>query len=153
MAKKTTKSEHVHNVSPKEMNVKLLLEVMAFINVIAGLALIGIPVFLSGAVLGFPISEPGAIVVSRVAGAAILSLGIVCWMLISEARSRTGKSLVTGMAVFNTLLMLVMVYAITIQNISSPGLWVVVLVYSVLAGWCIRTAINMRIVSIYQKLF
>jgi hypothetical protein len=153
MAKKITKSDHEQNVSPKEMNVKLLLQVMAFINVMAGIAFIVFPVFLSWLVLGVSLSEPAAVVVSRIAGVAVLSLGIVCWMVASEGRSKPGKSLVTGLAIYNTLVMMVMVYSITIQDFTSSGLWVVILLHAILAGWCIRTAINMKIVSGKQRWF
>jgi hypothetical protein len=153
MATKTLKSKRGSSVSPKEMNVKLLLEAMAIINILAGVVMIVFPVFLSGAVLGVSLNEPAAIVVLRVAGVAILSLGIVCWMVASEGRSKPGKSLVTGLAIYNTLIMMIIAYTITIQNFTSPGLWVVILLHAIFAGWCIRTAINFSIVTRNQKLF
>lgn len=151
MAKKTTKPGLEQKVSPKEMNVRLLLEVITYIYVLTGVALVVFPAFVTGAVLGVSLTEPAALVVSRVAGTALLSLGIISWMVASEGRSKPGKSLVTGLAIYNTLIMMVMVYTITLQDFTSAGLWIVILLHALLAGWCIRTAINLNIVTRDQK--
>lgn len=153
MAKKLLKSKQDSTVSPKEMNIKLLLEVMAVFNLLTGLLLILIPAFLPKIVLDISVTDSAFFAMSRVTGTAILSIGIICWMVRRDGKSNAGKGIVTGFAIYNSLMMMVVVYAITIQELSSPGLWAIVLIHSLLAGWCIRTAINMKIVFKYQKLF
>jgi hypothetical protein len=153
MAKKILKTKQDSAVSPREMNVKLLLEAMAVINLITGLMLILVPTFLPKIVLEISVTDSASIAMSRVTGTAILSIGMICWMVRMEGRSKAGKGIVTGLAIYNALLMMVLAYTIIVQGFSTPGLWAFIFLYSVMAGWCIRTSINMKIVSKYQKLF
>jgi len=153
MIKKTMKSEHEPKVSPKEMNVKLLLEAMAVMSLVTGLLLILIPAFLSKIVFDNTPTDPAIFALARITGTAILSIGMICWMVRLEGRSKAGKGLITGLAIYNSLSMMVLAYAVIMQGFSTPGLWTMILIHAVMAGWCIRTTINMKIVSKYQKLF
>ena len=61
-----------------ESNIKPLLFLTAIIETAAGLALAVAPAFSVNILLGTPLSNPAALVVARVAGMALISLGIAC---------------------------------------------------------------------------
>ena len=76
--------------------MKRLLTVTAVIEAGAGLAFLVVPAVVVQLLLGADISGAG-IPLGRVAGAALLVLGVACWVARGDAQSRAAKGLVTAM--------------------------------------------------------
>jgi hypothetical protein len=80
--------------------VKTLHTVAAIIELGAGLALLSFP-STTTVVLGSPLNTPVALTLARVCGAALLSLGIACWLARGDTQNRAARGLVAAMLLYN----------------------------------------------------
>jgi hypothetical protein len=116
---------------------KSLLTVTALIETSTGLALLLSPPLVAGLLLGASPDEPVSLVVSRVAGAALLSLGIGCWLARDDGSSRAGRGLVAAMLFYNSATVAVLAYAAAGAGLAGALLWPTVVLHALLAAWCI----------------
>jgi hypothetical protein len=78
-----------------------LLIVTAAIEAATGAAMIVAPAALASLLLGAALDSSGAMTVARVAGVALLSLGVACWLVRDEGRARGGRAVITAMLLYN----------------------------------------------------
>jgi hypothetical protein len=78
------------------------------IEVGAGLALLLIPSAAVQILLGAPFEAPEALAVARVGGAALLALGVACWLARGDTKSRAARALVAAMLIYNVGVALVL---------------------------------------------
>jgi len=117
--------------------MKNLLVVNAMIEAATGLTLLGLPSLVVSLLLGASFDSPSALVVARVAGAALLSLGVACWLARNDEKSRATVGVVTAMLLYNIAAVSVLTYAGLGVRLSGIGLWPAVLLHTALAAWCI----------------
>jgi len=125
--------------------MKNLLTVTAGIEAATGLALLGLPSLVVSLLLGGSLDTPAALVVARVTGAALLSLGVACWLARNDEKSRAAVGVVTAMLMYNVAAVAVLVYAGIGLGLSGIGLWPAVLLHAALAAWCIACLGNKRV--------
>jgi hypothetical protein len=79
-----------------------LLTATAIIEIAAGIPLLVMPSRVTRFLLGTQLSAPATLVVARIAGAALLAIGLSCWV---ERRRPTvpATGLVGGLLVYNAL--------------------------------------------------
>ncbi|PWK61963.1 hypothetical protein [Aminobacter sp. AP02] len=118
-------------------NPKLLLPITGAVEAATGLLLLIAPSILVELLLGEPLGSPAGITVARVTGAALLTLGIACWLARQDAASRAAKGLIVAMLLYNVAVVAVLVIAWTREGLSGIGLLPVVLAHAVLAAWCV----------------
>jgi hypothetical protein len=70
--------------------------------------------------LGIPFTDPGAILIGRLAGAALISIAVTCWLLRSEPQSFLMVKVMLG---YNTFSITLLLYAALVEGIFGPGLW------------------------------
>jgi len=118
-------------------SVKSLLIVTAAIETATGVALLGMPLLVVSLLLGGLLATPAALVVTRVAGAALLSLGLACWLARDDGQSRAARGLIAAMLLYNAGAVTVLAYAGVGMGLSGIGLWPAVLLHAALAVWCV----------------
>lgn len=120
-----------------EPNRKSLLSVTGVLEAVTGLALLVMPSVVVELLLGAAPGTPVGITVSRVAGVALLTLGVACWLAREDLASRAAKGLVAAMLLYNVGVVAVLVVAWTSSGPVGIGFWPVVLAHAGLAAWCV----------------
>jgi hypothetical protein len=114
-----------------------LLSVTGALEAATGLGLLVAPSVVIELLLGAaPAAPPGA-PVGRVAGVALLALGLACWLARGEVASRAAQGLILAMLLYNVGVIAVLVLAWSSQAVVGVALWPVVLAHGGLAAWCI----------------
>ncbi len=117
--------------------MKTLLIVTAGLETATGVALLGLPLRTGSLLLGGPLDSPAALVVARVTGAALLALGVACWLARNDAESRAARGLVSAILLYNLAAAAVLAHAGMVERLSGIGLWPAVVVHTAMAAWCI----------------
>lgn len=115
-----------------------LLLVTAIVEAGTGVALVMTPSVVSTILLGATLDPPVALVVARIAGVALVSLGTACWFASKDDTSRVARGLVAALLFYNVAVPAVLVLA----GLYGVGLWPVVVAHIALAVWsamCLRT--------------
>ena len=119
------------------MEARTLLIVTALAETGVGLILLLSPPLVAGLLLGVSLVAPAALVVGRIAGAALLSLGGACWLARDEGPSRARRGLVAAMLLYNCAAGAVLANAAAGLRLGGVLMWPAVAVHAVLAVWCI----------------
>ncbi len=119
--------------------VKKLLIMTALVETGAGLALLLSPSLVAALLLGASLDAPAAVVVARVAGAALLSLGGACWMGRDDGPGRAPRGLVAAVLLYNCAAIAVLVNAAAGADLAGVLMWPAVALHAVLAVWCIAS--------------
>jgi hypothetical protein len=114
-------------------NRKSLLSVTGVLEAGTGLALIAMPSVVVELLLGAAPGTPAGVTVGRVVGAAMLALGVACWLAREDVASRAGKGLVVAMLLYNVAVVAVLLLA----SLFGIAFWPVVLAHAGLAVWCV----------------
>jgi hypothetical protein len=117
--------------------MKRLLTLTALAEAATGIALLAQPSQLISLLVGVPLDAPAALVAARVAGVALLSIGLVCWFARDDEAGRTMRSLVMSLLFYNAGAISVLVNARIALGSAGVGYWPVVLIHLALAVWCI----------------
>jgi hypothetical protein len=75
--------------------------------------------------------------VARVAGAALLALGVACWVGRFDKRSPTHFGLLTGVLAYDVAAAVLLAYAGLFLKLLGVALWPAILVHASLAVWCV----------------
>ncbi len=116
--------------------MRLLFLVTALIEVATGLALILAPEEPVWLLLGSAIDAAGS-VIARVAGAALFSLGVACWLARNDVQSPAAMGLLAAILFYNIAAVGLLAYAGLGLGLFGFGLWPAVLLHLAMAHWCI----------------
>ena len=116
--------------------MKRFLILTAIIEAATGLALIALPAIVVRLLLGAEIFG-ASIPLSRVAGAALLALGVACWLARDDTQSRVARGLVVAMLIYNIAATAVLAFAGTGLGLHGIVLWPAVVLHAAMAIWCI----------------
>ena len=117
--------------------MKNLLVVTSVFEALIGVAMIIAPAPLVLLLVGTMLDSPGGLLVARVAGAAALALGLLCWLARNDGQSCAARGIVAAMLLYNLLVVTLLVYAGLGIGLPGIGLWPAVFVHVALAVWCI----------------
>ena len=116
--------------------MKRFLTLTAIIEAATGLALIAVPAIVVRLLLGAEISG-ASIPLGRVAGAALLALGVACWLARDDTQSRAARGLVVAMLMYNLVATAVLAFAGIGLGLHGIVLWPAVVLHAAMAIWCI----------------
>jgi hypothetical protein len=114
-----------------------LLIVTAFVEAGAGLLLLSLPAVPLGLLLGAGEAPPEATFVARVAGAALLAIGVSCWLGRRDERGPAQLGLIVGVLLYDVAAAVLLAYAGVFLRMSGVALWPAVVLHSALAVWCV----------------
>jgi hypothetical protein len=119
------------------MRMKTLLTVTAVLEAATGLALVARPSAPVALLLGSSLDTPAALTIGRVAGAALLSLGVACWLTRNDGPSRAGSGMVAALLLYNAVVVALLARAGLASGLSGIGLWPAVVLHLAMALWCV----------------
>jgi hypothetical protein len=123
--------------------MKCLLKITALIEVPTGIGLLAVPALVVRLLLGAEISG-AAMTLGRVAGVALLALGVACWLASHDARSCAARGVATGMVFYN----FGAVAILGITGIQTPPggvlLWPAVILHAGMGVWCVASLLSKK---------
>jgi len=109
----------------------------AMIELGAGLALLCCPSAAATLLVGAPLEGPVALTVARVCGAALLTLGVACWLARGDTQSRAARGLIAAMSIYNVAVVAVLAFAAIGMGLHGVALWPAVVLHGVMGVWCV----------------
>jgi hypothetical protein len=122
--------------------MKKLCSLTALLELGAGAALLAAPSLAVKLLLGSPLDSPAAVVLGRLAGAALFTLGLACWFARGDGQSRTARGLVLALLFYNVAVVVILAIAGISAKLVGVLLWPAVGLHILLAGWCILSLRN-----------
>ena len=116
--------------------MKRFLTLTAIIEAATGLALIAVPAVVVRLLLGAEISG-ASIPFGRVAGAALLALGVACWLARDDTQSRATRGVVIAMLMYNLVATAVFASAGIGLGLHGVALWPAVVLHAAMGVWCV----------------
>jgi hypothetical protein len=125
-------------------SIRALQTVTAAIEMGAGLALLSFPSATAILLVGAPLKAPAALVVARVAGTALLTLGLACWLAREDTNSPSAKGLVAAMLFYNLGVALILCSARIQLHLIGIALWPAVVLHASMTIWCIISLLSAK---------
>jgi riboflavin transporter FmnP len=113
--------------------VRVLLVIKAAVEAATGIALVLAPSLVLSFLLGAPLDAPVGKVVCRIAGAALLTIGIACWFARNDTRSRATIGLIEATLLYDFAVAVILLVARLDMGLSGIALWPAVAFYLGLA--------------------
>jgi hypothetical protein len=117
--------------------VKRLLWATAIMEFMTGVVLVTAPAWLAAILLGAPLDTSAGRVMARLAGVALISLGIACWFGSRDVQSGAAAGVVVAMLVYNVAVVVLLVSSRLCAGIAGIGFFPVSALHTALAVWCI----------------
>jgi hypothetical protein len=113
------------------------LIVTAVIEVGTGFFLLILPSLPLELLFGIGQSAPESLLFARLAGAALLALGVASWMGRSDKHGPSQIGLMMGILIYDAAAALLLTYAALFMSLVGIALWPAVVLHSTLAVWCV----------------
>lgn len=123
---------------------RTLLIVTAWFEAMTGVALVLSPSVPADLLVGAALDGPSVLAVARVTGAAMLSLGLACWLARRDGESTAGRAVVSAMLLYNVTVVAVLVHASLALAVTAVLLWPAVGGHTALAAWCVACLRRVR---------
>lgn len=119
-------------------NGESLLIVTAFVECGAGIALLLLPAVTFTLLLGSRPDCLEAVLVGRITGAGLLSIGVASWLARQDRSSPAQWGLLTGILIYNATVTALLGFSGLVLKMAGILLWPAVLLHLGLAAWCCR---------------
>ena len=93
------------------------------------------PTLVVAFLLGASLDAPAALIVGRIAGAALLSLGVACWLARDDGLSLALRALIAAMLLYNCAAAAVLAHAGAVVGLVGVLMWPAVALHAALAIW------------------
>jgi hypothetical protein len=118
--------------------MKRFLTLTAIIEAATGLGLIVVPAMVVRLLLGAEISG-ASVPLGRVAGVALLALGVACWFASYEVQNRAARGLASAMMLYNVGVILILGAAGLQSRPVGIALWPAVILHIAMSVWCVAS--------------
>src|SRR5205823_13791407 len=125
-----------HRLLPRKL-MNRLLKLTGIIETATGLGLVAVPSVVVRLLLGSPLGTSAAVMLARVAGAALLALGVACWLARDDTQSLTARGLVVAMLMYNIVATAVLAFAGIGLGLHGVALWPAVILHAAMGAWCV----------------
>jgi hypothetical protein len=98
------------------------------------LALPSVPIAL---LLGVEQVSPETNVCARIAGAALLAIGVACWFARNDDGRPAQLGLLSGILIYDVAAAALLAYSGLGLGLVGLALWPAVIIHAALAGWCV----------------
>jgi hypothetical protein len=102
-----------------------------------GLFLLVLPSVPLALLLGVEQASPETSIAARVAGAALLAIGVAFWLARGDKQSPALQGLVIGFLIYDGAVAALLGYAGLVLNLVGIMLWPAVVLHAALAIWCV----------------
>jgi hypothetical protein len=114
-----------------------LLIVTAFGEGGTGVLLLVWPSAPQALLLGVDQASPEAAFFARIAGAALLAIGVACWLARNDDGRPAQLGLLAGVLIYYVAAAAILAYAGLVLGMVGLALWPAVVLHAALAFWCI----------------
>jgi len=119
--------------------MKPLLIVTAVLEGATGVGFCLAPPMAFWLLLGASLDTPGALAIARVARAALMALGLACWLASRDAHSRAARGVVAAMLLYNVAIVAVLLHTIIGLGLLNAGPWPAAGLHAALSLWCVAS--------------
>jgi len=116
-----------------------------------GLVLLILPSVPIALLLGIDQALPETIFVARLAGAALLAIGVACWLARYDPGRSAPLGLLTGVLIYDVSAATLLAYAALVLSMVGLVLWPAVVLHAVLGIWCIVCLAAKRSVTMGER--
>ncbi len=113
-----------------------VLTMSAAIEGATGLGLLLTPLGLVWLLFGSALDAPLVLLLGRLAGAALLSLGVACWLARSDEHSSAAVGVLAAMWLYNAATAALLTYGGLGLGLSGVGLWPATVLHVGMLMWC-----------------
>jgi hypothetical protein len=113
-----------------------LLIVTALGEAATGLLLLAWPPVLFALLLGVNEPSPETTCSARIAGAALLAIGVACWIGRFDTHGSGQLGLLIGVLIYDVAAAVILAYTALFVNLVGIALWPAVMLHAALAVWC-----------------
>lgn len=99
--------------------MKKVLTTTAVLEAATGLAMLSLPSLVASLIMGSPLDTAAALTVARVAGVALLALGVACWLARHDEHASAATGLISAMVLHNAGIFTVLVYGALVAGLSG----------------------------------
>jgi hypothetical protein len=117
-------------------NRKLFLLITAFVEAATSLCLLFLPAVLFAVLLGLEHVTVETIFVGRIAGGALLGIGVASWMAAADTLMPAQLGLLSGILIYDAAASMLLAFAGAVLKMNGVLLWPAVGLHAVLAVWC-----------------
>lgn len=113
-----------------------LLIATALVEVGTGVLLLVVPSVPLSLLLGIDQAAMEATFIARIAGAALIAIGVTCWLARNDQHSPAQLGVLAGVLIYDIAAAGLLAYAGAILNMAGLALWPAVVIHAALALWC-----------------
>jgi hypothetical protein len=119
------------------MRVTPLMTLTALVETGTGLLLLIWPAVVFALLFGWRQAASETLLIGRVAGAGVISVGLGCWPARRDARTPAQLGVLAGVLTYNVLAALLLTFAGLGLKMAGIVLWPAVVYHAALAAWCV----------------
>jgi hypothetical protein len=118
------------------MHRSYLMLVTALTEGGTGLLLLVWPLVLLRLLLGVDQASTEALATARIAGAALLAIGVACWLGRNDHARPAQQGLLLGILIYDVGASAILVYTGWFSSLAGIALWPAVVLHAALTLWC-----------------